>query len=91
MYPWPKANAGIHGTVLTVSSVWGDFDDLNNEPVTEGIEPGTVVQMRKDRGIGVACADRLIWITALQMPGKKELDFKSFVNGNSWILKERFK
>lgn len=90
MYPWPKASAHIHGTVAIISSVWGGFSELEEEPLLDNPQPGKVVEYRKDRGIGVSCADKIIWLTALQLPGKKELDYKSFVNGNSWILQEAF-
>lgn len=90
MYPWPKACANIHGTSVIISSVWGGFAELEQEPLLENPEPGKVVSYRKDRGIGVSCADKIIWLTALQLPGKKELDYKSFINGNFWILQEKF-
>ncbi|MCF0261378.1 MAG: hypothetical protein HUK23_00530, partial [Sphaerochaetaceae bacterium] len=62
----------------------------NNPDSNQDKEVGTVVTYRKDRGIGVSCADGIIWLTALQLPAKKELDYKSFINGNQWILKARF-
>ncbi len=89
MVPWPKAWANIHGTTVSVTSVWGGFAELEAEPFTDEL-PGTVVGMRKDRGIGVACADKVLWINGLQLPTKKELDHRAFVNGNPWILQERF-
>lgn len=53
-------------------------------------EPGTVVGFRKDRGIGIACADGVLWVNGLQLPAKKEMDHKAFVNGNRWILDAKF-
>lgn len=87
MNPWPKAYAKYNNQDLFITGVWGSFKDLENEENTENIQPGTVMGMRKDRGIGIACRDKAVWVTSLQLPGKKELDFKSFVNGNSAILK----
>ena len=89
MLPWPKAWANVHGTTVSVTSVWGGFAELEAEPLTDA-QPGTVVGMRKDRGIGVACADRVLWINGLQLPTKKELDHRAFANGNPWILQEKF-
>ena len=86
-YSWPKAWAKVNGNDIAVTGVWGGFDYLSSPDACEGAEPGTVVVMRKDRGIGVACCDGILWISALQLPAKKELDFRSFVNGNQWILK----
>ena len=87
--PWPKAWAKVNGSDIAITGVWGGFRELE-EPCENLPAPGTVVGMRKDRGIGVACADGVLWITALQLPAKKDLDFKSFVNGNRWILDSRF-
>jgi len=89
-YPWPKAWARINGTDIAVTGVWGGFSELENLECPETAEPGKVVAFRKDRGIGVCCKDGILWITALQLPAKKELDFKAFVNGNRWILESRF-
>ncbi len=89
MIPWPKAWANVRGSTVSVTSVWGGFAELEAEPLTDA-QPGTVVGMRKDRGIGVACADKVLWINGLQLPTKKELDHRAFVNGNPWILQEKF-
>ena len=88
-YPWPKAWANASGNVMAITGVWGGFSYIADPDKTDAA-PGTVVDFRKDRGIGVACADGILWITGLQLPAKKELDFRSFVNGNRWILSARF-
>lgn len=90
MYPWPKASAKASDKEVFITSVYGGFEELDNEELLHDVKPGTVIGMRKDKGIGIACKDKAIWVTSLQLPGKKELDFKSFVNGNSWILKAVF-
>lgn len=87
--PWPKAWAKVNGGDIAVTGVWGGFNDIASDPSDVLPAPGTVVGMRKDRGIGVACSDGILWITSLQLPAKKDLDFKSFVNGNRWILESR--
>ncbi len=100
-YPWPKAFAFADGKEVLITSVWGGFEELEaQEPLSsvsaetsktsEAVKPGTVVGFRKDRGIGVACADKVLWINGLQLPSKKELDHKAFVNGNRWILESQF-
>ena len=88
-YSWPKAWAKVNGNDIAITGVWGGFDYLSSPDKTDAL-PGTVTGMRKDRGIGVACSDGILWISALQLPAKKELDFRSFVNGNQWILKSVF-
>lgn len=89
-YPWPKAFAFADGKEVLITSVWGGFEELKNEEQLVDVKPGTVVGFRKDRGLGVACADKTLWINGLQLPTKKELDHKAFVNGNRWILESQF-
>lgn len=89
-YPWPKAFAFADGKEILITSVWGGFKDLEAEEVLVDTKPGTVVGFRKDKGIGVACKDKTLWINGLQLPSKKELDHKAFVNGNRWILESQF-
>lgn len=93
-YPWPKAWARVNGSDIFVTGVWGGFKELERvESMNNGLEvgdAGKIVEFRKDRGIGVQCSDGVLWITRLQLPAKKELDFKAFVNGNRWILTSRF-
>lgn len=89
MYPWPKAFAKVDGSDIYLISVWGSFQDLEAEEKTTE-KPGTVVGFRKDRGVGVACSDKVVWISGFQLPTKKELDFKSFANGNPWIKTAKF-
>ena len=89
-YPWPKAWATVNGTDIAITGVWGGFPDLEYLDAPDSFEPGKVVGMRKDRGIGICCSDGILWVTTLQLPAKKDLDFKAFVNGNRWILQSRF-
>lgn len=84
LYPWPKAYAMAGDKQVFICGVWGGFEQLDCE-MGSNCQVGTVTEVRKDRGIGIACADKVIWVTSLQLPGKKEMDFKSFVNGNQWI------
>lgn len=99
-YPWPKAFAVSEGRgEVFVTGVWGGFAQIQQsieetrESVRDGASlpaPGTVVGFRKDRGVGIACRDGVLWVNGLQLPAKKEMDHKAFVNGNRWILDERF-
>ena len=89
--PWPKAMAKADGRDILITSVWGGFEELDSEPLLEeGTVPGTVVGYRKDRGIAVACADKAVWLSRFQLPAKKEMGYKDFINGNRWILTARF-
>lgn len=84
MYPWPKAFAFFDGKPIYITGVWGGFDDLEKAESVSAA-PGTVVAYRKDRGVGVACSDGIIYLNAFQLPSRKEMDFKAFANGNPWI------
>ncbi len=44
-------------------------------------KPGTIVNLSKD-GMEVVTKDKSILITELQLPGKKKMDIKDFINGN---------
>lgn len=93
--PWPKASAlvtsaSFNDKQVFFTGVWGGYKELSECKNTDTTEPGKVVEVRKDRGIGISCADGVVWITSLQLPGKKEMDFKSFINGNQWIKNAKF-
>lgn len=89
-YPWPKAFAKVGGTDIAVTGVWGGFGYMDNPDSAEGKAPGTVVGFSKEKGIGVACSDGILWLTSLQLPSRKELDHIAFLNGNKWILDSSF-
>lgn len=86
MYPWPKAYAIYKGQKLFLTSVWGGFDDIEKEERLINISPGKVICYNKKKGIAIACKDCPVWVTGFQVPTKKELDYKSFINGNRDIL-----
>lgn len=88
-YPWPKAWARVNGNDIAITGVWGGFEELENEEKATA-EPGTVIGLKKGRGLGIACSDKVLYISSLQLPSKKEMDAASFVNGNRWILEAKF-
>ncbi len=77
--PWPKACTMYGDKVLFLTGVNGVIEDTFETP-------GLVVEKRKKQGIVIACKEGAIIIDRLQLQGKKELDFTSFLNGNSKIL-----
>ncbi|MBK5200194.1 MAG: methionyl-tRNA formyltransferase [Spirochaetaceae bacterium] len=81
-YPWPKAHTIYDGKVLFITGV----NPLTHERREHSIKVGTVVEIRKKQGLVIACKDELLIVTALQLAGKKELDYNSFFNGNSKII-----
>lgn len=72
VYPWPKAMAKAGEKDIFICGVYGGFDYCENPDNCEGQSVGKVVAFRKDRGLGVACKDGILWITALQLPSKKK-------------------
>jgi methionyl-tRNA formyltransferase len=79
--PWPGAFTSWNGQRLTVkqSSVAG---------VSTGA-PGTVVSVDKSNGILVQTGSGLLAVRELQLPGRKSLDFRSFLNGNPALIGSR--
>lgn len=69
--PWPGAYTGLDGEVLKIA-------ETAPEAGTGG--PGTVVSADSS-GVRVACADGILRIGALQLPGKKRLPAGEFLRG----------
>ncbi len=82
-YPWPRAYTRYKGANLIISSVYGSVFEIS-EKCSEA--PGTVVSLDKKKGLKVATKDKYIYIARLQLPGKKEMDALSFVNGERAII-----
>jgi len=89
MYPWPKASCKADGKDIMITGVWGGYDEIHQDSRPD-MPNGKVAFVRKDRGIGIVCSDGILWVTSLLLPGKKEMDFKSFLNGNRWITDALF-
>jgi len=54
-----------------------------------GVAPGTVVSVDKSNGILVQTGDGLVAVRELQLPARKSLDFRSFLNGNPSLVGSR--
>ena len=82
--PWPGAFTTWEGQrlALSQSSVVGDFSG----PLAES---GSVVAVDKSLGILVQTGDGLLAIRELQLPARKTLDFRSFLNGNPSLVGSR--
>lgn len=70
---WPGAYATLDGKNI---KLW--FCTITNNKYDQ--KPGTIVNITKD-GIEVVTKDASVLITELQIPGKKKVDIKSFING----------
>jgi methionyl-tRNA formyltransferase len=79
--PWPGAFTSWNGQRLSLrkSSVAGAGSDI----------PGTVVSVDKSNGILVQTGGGLLAVRELQLPGRKSLDFRNFLNGNPALIGSR--
>lgn len=80
--PWPAAQCLFRGQVCRI---------LGTEPLSghAGIQPGAIVEVRKDRIIA-ATGEGLLAVLRLQLPGKKPLDADAFLRGTPVQAGERF-
>jgi methionyl-tRNA formyltransferase len=75
-YPWPAAWTYYENKKL----------DILNSVVLTGradspLKPGTVIAMDKKEGILIQTGEGILAVKKLKLEAKKELDFKSFING----------
>ena len=54
-----------------------------------GLPPGTVASVDKSKGILVQTGDGLVAVRELQLPARKSMDFRSFLNGNPTLVGSR--
>ncbi len=73
--PWPGGYAKFDEKNI---KIWlGRYDDNDT-----GKKPGEIVAITKD-AIAVACASGIFYITDFQIPGKKRMAVKDYLNGKS--------
>ncbi len=80
--PWPKAFTTYDDKTLFLTGVYGVIEDTYKTP-------GVVVESIKKQGLVIACKTGSIIINRLQLQGKKEMDFISFINGNREIISSK--
>lgn len=81
-YPWPKASTIYKDKVLFLLGV-SDVLDISYP------QAGVVIEKRKKHGLVISCGEGSIVVNKLQLQGKKEMDFNSFVNGQKEIIKSK--
>jgi methionyl-tRNA formyltransferase len=74
--PWPVASTYWSGQRV---KIWGAR--LLAEHTTKGT-PGTILNV-SDAGIDIAAGNGVVRVTSLQPAGKKVMDAKTFINGNT--------
>jgi methionyl-tRNA formyltransferase len=80
-YSWPKAFTFFNRQQLAITEaciVGGDVDETKS--------PGSVLGVDKQHGILVKTGTGILGLKRLQIQTKKEMDFKSFLNGYGNIL-----
>ena len=74
--PWPVAQTLWQGETFRI---WQATE--SDSPLSADANPGQVVAVSK-QGIDIACAEGVLRITQLQLPGKKAMAVADFLNAN---------
>lgn len=89
-----KTSIEVHNKIRGLSSTPGSYAVLNNQNIkiflsslddiqeVKNITPGTITRISKD-SIYVACKDKEIRILKIQVPGKKVMNVKDYLNGTN--------
>ncbi len=83
--PWPLAHSSWEGQNLTIrasSPVKSASLSDDMRARASKAEPGTVIGVDKSSGILVKTGDGVLALTRLQQQSKRDMDWKSFINGN---------
>lgn len=76
--PWPVAYTKYNGKALRIFMSQVEADKKSSEPA------GTVINETKE-GISIATGDGILSFSRLQLPGKKAMDVRDFLNGRSLL------
>ncbi len=79
-YPWPRAFTVYEGKKLSV------LEAEPREDESEEGEPGEVLKEVHGEGVAVKAGRGVLLIRRLQLEAKREMDWKSFLNGNPSFL-----
>ncbi len=82
-YPWPKAYTLYREKKLSIS-----FAESFHEEEYESYPPGTVIREMPGRGILIAASSGVLLVKKLQLESKREMDWRSFLNGNPGFIGE---
>ena len=80
---WPSAYTGIKGKQLKIWEAYSvDREAFAQMKDEADRKPGTVVKTEKDR-FAVKCGEGFLWITSVQLEGKKRMCTHDFLLGNT--------
>lgn len=85
-YPWPKSYTTYKGRTLMLTYALPFDDEIPGVSVDASTPPGTVLGAVAGHGIIIATGKGLLGVTRLQLQAKREMDWKSFINGNSGFI-----
>ncbi|MFW5643069.1 MAG: methionyl-tRNA formyltransferase, partial [Alkalispirochaeta sp.] len=83
--PWPGVRVRFNDQILQITHALPLEEDRTLEN-TAAVAPGTVVGVDNRHGILVQTTDGLLAITHLKPQTRKEMDYRSFLNGNRDVL-----
>lgn len=75
---WPVAQTKVEDKVLRIWRASVDHD-----PVTASA--GTVIKESAEQGVQVACGEGSVWLEEVQLPGKRPMQIRDFLNGRSLL------
>jgi methionyl-tRNA formyltransferase len=78
---WPICHSFIDEKKINIYK--GSVNYSINNTIYKEFKPGSVIKANRIDGITVKCRDSYYNLESLQIEGKKILDYKSFLNGNS--------
>lgn len=86
MSPWPGAYTYYKGEPMKLLATYDSGDeDQNSEDrsieKTSSQQPGTILSINS-KGMKVQAGDGILWISKIQMPGKREMDISEYIKGN---------
>jgi methionyl-tRNA formyltransferase len=77
--PWPVAYCELNGQPIKI------YDStIGQKEALPGVEPGTVIA-EEENGIEVVTGDGTLFVTELQVPGKRRMTAQDFLRGNSFL------
>ncbi len=85
-YPWPKASTTFQGRVLMLTYARIFSEGVPGIRLEADTKVGTVLGAVAKHGIIIATGQGMIGVERLQLQSKKEMDWKSFMNGNPSII-----
>ncbi len=82
-HPWPMAHTHLGEKFLKIHA-------CVHEEGSRRERPGSIFSIDCTKGIGVVCGEGVVFISELQVEGKRKMHFRDFLNGHQLRLGDRF-